>query len=127
MLQLRKLVLLALLLSEPAFAANWLKVSETTSGSEMYVDTASVVSSGSGRTYWVRTDAIKDRTVSYRTAKAQWREDCVANTTTLLSYVLYDANGTVSSSETLDYSSQKAKPIVPDTIGESIHNTVCGL
>lgn len=56
-------------------------------------------------------------------SKFNWRFDCNARTTNIISTVDYKSNGQVKSSD--DFPGSKFRPVVPGSVGEGMLETVC--
>jgi hypothetical protein len=104
----------------------WVRVGGTPD-SEVRVDRQRIVQQGSKVTYWLTTTFPSFRTGpsgSYNELVSQWRMDCLARTTTLLSAGRRSAGRTISSMEWEDHE-QSARPILPGTLDESVQRAFC--
>jgi len=113
------------LFSSNAGAANWVRISNSDTGTIGYVDTDSIVVSGSTSVVWLRWDSSKDKTKKAAQSKEQYQVSCVGRTLKILHWVDYGSDGRVLGSGPKYPSLQDAEPAVPDTAGETIVKTVC--
>ena len=113
-------------ISTPAWSTDWQYVATTTTNAKWYVDLDSYRRTGNAVNYWVKIDFSEDSTVPYREEKRNFRAKCAERQTKILSFVEYNADGSVRNSQNLpDYGDTNMNNVVPDTIGESVLKFVC--
>ena len=72
---------------------------------------------------WIKLDASKDKTVSYRTARDKLRINCSDETFGLLSINHYRPDGTVTDSR--DYKNPEMSSIIPGTAVKELFKILC--
>ena len=107
-----------------ALAANWIYVAANEVGTVFYYDADTIQRSGTQVTVWMKWDHSRDKTAKERERKGRSRYDCEQRTETLLNSTVYYPNGQ-NRSFTWEAYDQSARPVVPDTVGEAILETVC--
>lgn len=115
---------LASFLGTPAAAANWIYVTTGVNGTVIYYDADTIQRSGDQITVWRKLDHSRDKTIKAREAKDRYRYDCAERTDTLLAYTDYYPDGRIEADNIPTYR-QEASPVTPDTVGETILETVC--
>lgn len=119
-------VLLAVTLSaplssvtRPAFASNWLLVSERESGESEYIDADTIRRNGSTVWFWEKS------VESYgKYSKSYWSGDCNARSIRLREFYEYTASGNIIRSFTPgDYGTLRR--VVPDSVGEALLERAC--
>ena len=94
------------------------------SKSDYYYDAESIRRYNDGDVdVWTKRNALKDKTVSYRTQRAKLRLNCSSETVSFLSFVLYRANGTVMDSVSPAYPDME--PVVPGSMGQTLFDIMC--
>jgi hypothetical protein len=73
-----------LMAATPSFAANWVYIGATNTGTVFYVDTDTMKRDGNLVTVWVKWDHSRDKTFKLRETKSRFRFDCAERTVTLL-------------------------------------------
>lgn len=121
-----KLIMTASLLmtTTSAFAAKWVYISSSTSGTDFYFDADTIVRSGEQIIVWERSDHLRDKTYKERESKKRVQYDCEQRTSTLLNLILYYPDKTIKS-YTWEKYEQKAEHTVPDTVGEAKLEAIC--
>jgi hypothetical protein len=112
-------------LSSSAMAADWQYVDKGSDGSVLYVDNASIVRSRNRGQAWVEFDYSKVKSVRHRSSKELWKFNCVARTSFTASWVDYAVNGSVIRSRSPIETEYDYKPVVPDSLGETVMELVC--
>jgi hypothetical protein len=110
-------------LASTAQAASWLEVAVSVSGTTVAVDVDSIRRDGGKVTVWAKYDHTKNMAIKAREDKRLLKFDCDAQTMTTLSYVSYDARGSVIDSETRPFS--VPEPVIPESVGEAIMQAAC--
>lgn len=115
---------LAVMPMAPAYAANWVYVTESDSKSVFYYDSDTIQRAGNQVTVWIKIDNSRDRSVKQRGSTDRVRYDCGDRTSIILQRTSYYPDG---KNETFDWSTYKRKedPIIPDTLNEDIFEAVC--
>lgn len=121
-------LIILLLLSLPAAAAEWIRVRPLAEGDQYFYDRSKLFINGEDITYWKKVAFRTPATVKGQAAvSGLYREriHCAEHTLKLISYLLYAGDG-----NTIEYvASQEGEPapIIPDTIGDVFEKTVCDL
>ncbi len=105
-----------------AVAADWVPVTNDVNGSLISIDVASINKNGDLVTYWYLSDASKDKSVRFRSSKTQSRNNCSTKQSQDLFSAFYMPNNQVI---TETGNSFTWYPVIPDTVGEAIHDFVC--
>ena len=108
----------------PAFAANWVYLTTTNNGTDIYYDADTIVRSRNQVTVWEKWDHSSDKTRKERERRIQWRYDCAERTITLLHSINYYPDGTSRTFPVATYE-QETNPLVPGTIGEGTLEAIC--
>lgn len=108
----------------PAFAANWVYLTTTNNGTDMYYDADTIARSGNQVTVWEKLDHSQDKTFKQRQQTTLIRYDCAGRTRTLLHIISYYPDGT-NKSFTFETYEQEAEPIAPGTLGEGKLEAIC--
>ena len=116
---------LTLLFATPAVGADWRYVGTSDNGTTIYVDMETMRPTGDTVNVWVRYDHSRDRTIRFRETKQLVTYNCSARTSTLRSYISYDANGRVVDSGDISTYQLRQNNVAPDTIGDAIMTAVC--
>lgn len=112
-----KAVWLSILVGVPAQASHWVHVGRNSRAAQVYIDRASVLTSGSEVTYWEKiTSVLGDLT-------NQITIDCGLRTYRTMYMVRHDPKGTLVESFA---TAPTAHPIPPDSLAEEEARTVCG-
>jgi hypothetical protein len=91
-----------------------------------YIDLDSMDSSSSNRpSAWVKWDNRIDAKEKSRETKQLYQADCSARQLRSVHWIDYDASGRVMASGPQYASTLDFKPVVPDSIGESIFEVLC--
>jgi TPR repeat protein len=92
--------------------------------SDYYYDTETIRRYDDGDVdVWIKRDASKDKTVSFRTSRSKVRLGCSSETTGLLSIVVYRANGTVIDS--VSQPDPDMEPVIPGSVGQTLFDIMC--
>lgn len=121
-------LILLLLLSLPAGAAEWIRVHPQADGDQYFYDRSKLYINGDEITYWKKVIFRLPPTVKgLPAANGLYREriHCVEHTLKLISYLLYAADG--STLEYVTNPDSEAAPIIPDTVGDVFEQTTCNL
>lgn len=120
------IALAALVVAAPAVAQDWETIGESPK-LNIYVDRDTVKRQGNIVTAWTKwvypNSGRKDE--AYYVARN--RHDCENRTTTLLSYIFYNAKDEAIKSGKLETYQQKADDMAPGTDGEYVLNHVCAM
>ena len=108
----------------PAFAVNWIYVTETTTNTRLYYDLDTIQRSGNQVIAWEKWDHSRDKSTKERETKWRSRFDCSERTSTLLNATFYYPDGKIESF-TLETYERKVEPAIPGTTGETMLETVC--
>ena len=111
------------LVATPAFAANWVYVTNSR-GAYFYYDSATIQHSGNGVTVWEKYDFSRDKTVKQRETKALYRYNCADRARTLLTYTNYFPDGKIEVFNIQTYQQQE-QAAAPDTVAEKMLEAVC--
>lgn len=123
-----KILITVILLSTTsiASAASWNRVSESDERT-FYLNTDSLKRNGNIVSAWTRsvihTDLTKDGMSVGDYTQLRYIFNCKENTVTSDFYIEYKASGKVINSESIQF--PKYAPIIPDSIGEAVFETVC--
>ena len=124
------------LLTLPATAADWMQVATDTNGSIIYLDRASVAANRGTVQYWLKVllknqNNVPSATRYYKGSRVWYmlyktEEDCSGRSTLfpMEETILYGTKGQVL--HTSGPTPALPTSPVPDTVGEAIHNAVCG-
>jgi hypothetical protein len=115
---------LALMPIAPAFAENWVYVTESSSNADWYYDSDTIRRSGNQITVWVKVDHSRDKTVKYRMALNRYRCDCAERTTSLLEWTDYYPDGKTDT-VTVETYRQKEVAARPGSVMEDMLEAVC--
>ena len=114
-----------LALASAAAAADWVEATKGHDGRIVYLDIDSIRRSGDDVRVWVMHDLSKVKSERARRVKYQLAYKCADETLFTASVVSYAPNGDVLRSEQPIETRYDYKPVVPDTIGESLMKLVC--
>jgi hypothetical protein len=108
-------------------SAEWMDIGTSINESVWSIDPARVKVVGGKVHAWVKVDASKDRTVTWRESKRLFSLDCSEDKFRMLSYVNYDSYGKIVSSNSYsDYGYGVGyDPIIPDSMVESVAKLAC--
>lgn len=121
-------LVLLLLLSLPAAAAEWVRARPLADGDQYFYDRSKLYINGDEITYWKKVAFKSPATVKGQAATSglyRERIHCAEHTLRLISYLLYAADG--STIEYIASHEAEATPIIPDTVGDVFEKTVCDL
>lgn len=114
--------------TEPS--APWVLTGETETQSKYYLNQETFKPfyySKSGWQFWVKMDHSRDNTKIARETKVLFQVSCDQRTVREIHTITYDKYGRVlSSSSDSNYNSNPLEPVVPDSVGDTIFNNVCG-
>lgn len=121
-------LIILLLLSLPAAAAEWIRVRPLAEGDQYFYDRSKLYINGDEITYWKKV-AFKTPVMVKNQAAVSglYREriHCAEHTLKLISYLLYAADG--STIEYIASHEGESAPIIPDTVGDVFEKTACEL
>mgnify|MGYP000666221019 CR=1 FL=1 len=118
------IAIIGLGLASAAIAEDLVYYGTDRSKSDYYYDAESIRRYNDGDVdVWTKRNALKDKTVSYRTQRAKLRLNCASETISSLSFVLYRANGTVVDSDTPIY--PDIESVVPGSVGQTLFDIMC--
>lgn len=115
---------LALMPIAPAFAVNWVYVTESDNNAVWYYDSDTIKSSGNQVTVWIKVDHSRDKRVKYREALTRYRYDCAERTSILLQATDYYPDGKIETFTWETYE-QKERAVTPDSVMEDMLEAVC--
>ena len=121
-------ILLALMTSTPAIAAEWVQVRTPGDSDLYYYDRSKLFVSGEEITYWKKVVFRAPQPVNGQyAASGLYREriHCTEHTLKLISHLLYTTDG--RSIEYIANHEGEAAPIIPDTLGDVFEQTACPL
>lgn len=114
------------LAAKPAFAANWIYVDETATGTVHYYDADTLARYGNQVRFWERMDHSRDKTYKERESRTWQVYDCQSRMVRILQGVTYYPDG---KSKTVRFSPAQQplteSAITPGTIGEAMLEAVC--
>ena len=113
------------LTATPALASSWMRLGAGSDGTQLYVDTESVVKNGNVAQAWIKMYYPKEPTRRALSSKELWKFDCSNRTSFTASQILYRGDGSVLSSDSPIETRYGYEPVVPDTFGETILKSVC--
>lgn len=116
----------SILAASPASAQERL-IATDTSATDYYHDPARTRAQGGYIEAWFRLDHSRDRTLAERETKMLKVFDCGARTSQTISIVAYAASGRILRNESIRHNQYLMRPIVPDTVGETMLEVACGL
>ena len=108
----------------PAYAANWVYLTTTNNGTDIYYDADTIARSGNQVTVWEKLDHSRDKTFKQRQQTTLIRYDCAGRTRTLLHTISYYPDGT-NKSFTFETYEQEVDPIAPGTLGDGKLEAIC--
>ena len=115
---------IGLCLGSAAMAEDLVYCGTDATGSDMYYDTETIRRySNDTVVVWVKFDASKDKTVSYRTSRIRLRMNCSDETFGVLAGSQYRANGTVMKSDVDEYPNMI--PVTPGSNIATIFKIMC--
>lgn len=120
---------LAICLSAPASAANWIYATTTVDDADWYIDSETIEDRSGFRYFWIKIDASKDTTVEYYEDKRRYKAKCSSRKLGLISWAEYDREGRVVDSRNFPdytYVDSNMKDVPPDTVGDTVLTLVCG-
>lgn len=115
---------LMLLTATPAVAeTDWVAVSQSDdSAFTTYIDVSSINITGSIRRFWERRDYVNNPK-GWKQAKVLKEANCASGQSRKLQFTIYFANGTNAGGAAPD---QSWEYVVPDTVGGTVQDYVCG-
>ena len=114
---------LLLLTATPALAeADWVLVSKGANGTNYFIDRSSISITGPIRRYWERWDFVNDPK-GWKQMKLLQEANCASGQVRTLQVSVYMVDGTNSGVTAPDQSWQY---VTPDTVGSTLHDSVCG-
>ena len=123
----RFLVLLAAA-AGPVSASKWVEITTATDGDVVLADAESLKAvSQNVRTVWLSWKYKKVHSNGAVFDKELQRVDCAAESTGIISWIDYNADGTVIVSRTIEAYQVQMTPAAPDTVGAEIVKTVCSV
>ncbi len=124
---MRHLAFLLLLVHAPlALAADWVRLKIRYSEDQYFYDRSKLVADNHEMTYWKKVLFKTPRPVKTQLASSalmRERIDCREHTLRLLSFLYYDAQGTVI--EYVAEAEKEAAPIIPETVGDRFEQVLC--
>lgn len=125
---MRRMLLLVLLGSHYAAAAEWVALPDAGSADQYFYDKSKLVIKDDEITYWKKVLFKTPQPVNGKEAASgilRERIHCGEHSAKLLSYLYYASGG-----ETIDYVTQDDSapvPIIPDTVGDAFDRVLCPL
>ena len=119
--------LLALSLSSPSQASNWMRIDETRNHAIYYLDVDGVRPWKAYKSAWLKIDRSRDNTFSYDHSIDMWLVDCARRSLALKSSHSYSADGAIIRSDDFDEYDLKWQAAVPESVGETILDRTCAL
>lgn len=116
--------LVALVTASGASAADWVKISVGDNGDPYYLDASSIKDVGRYRSVW-RKISVTDPKDREKEALGLIYFNCAEKSRAFKAYVSYFRDGTNESDTVPDYRLQW-NTVVPDSVGETAFNLVCG-
>ena len=109
-----------------ALAENWVNYAIGNNGTEYSYDRNSL--KAQGRTYyvWVMQIYSRERKKREHSTKIRYVLDCDNQAITTLTIVDYEQDGSVINNVTYKPYQQVTEPIIPGSVGNGLHDTVCG-
>ena len=120
------LAALAVVIPTAANAARWVLVTKTPNAAR-YIDADAFVFDEATATIWLKTDYASKGKSGESVTIEKWMHDCANARAKLLALTLYDAKGRVVGSAELPRYRLEWGAIIPNSIGETIHQRVCGI
>ena len=109
-----------------AQATQWVLIAKNDDAAR-YIDADAMIREQAIATIWLKTEYASKGKSGEASAVEKWMHDCANRRSKLLALTLYKANGSVIESAELPRYRQEWKPIVTSSIGETIHQRVCGI
>jgi len=109
-----------------AFAADWVRLPIPHSEDQYFYDRSKLVVDRNEITYWKKALFKPPRPVKTQLASSalmRERIDCREHTLRLLSFLYYDAQGTVI--EYVAEAEKEGAPIIPETVGDRFEQALC--
>lgn len=103
----------------------WIEIGTTTQGTVIYARTADIAVGRPGTTsarLWIKFDASKDRTMSWRTTVVLYNVNCVTETYRIVQGTSYYPDGTNTEMRGMD---QSTKYVTPDSNMEVAVKLLC--
>ena len=115
----------AVLLCSAASAEKWMFYAEDLFKEKSYFDADTLQQNGNVIKVWVQRDYSGDDHAKPSTKKMLYKIDCAEQSSTLLSYVFYKFDSSISKSRVLKVHEQEAQPVVPGSVDEELLVAVC--
>ena len=106
-------------------ASRWVAVGKTADAVRS-VDADEIVRDKAVATIWLKTEYSRQGPSGEAVAIEKWMHDCGNGRLKLLAFTLYQANGSVIVSAERPRYAQRWDQVVTGTIGDEIHQSVCG-
>lgn len=119
----------AMLLYSSAAQAEWTRVATDATGSVWLMDSGRITTESNHVHAWVKIDASKDSSVTYRQSLRLYSSICSSKKMKLLSAANYDSYGKlIQSNDYPDYYSDVGyKYVTPDSMGETVLEISCAI
>ena len=105
-----------------AFAADWVSVGKSTTGTEALVDAQSIAQSGTATRVWVKFVYSKPQASGASSTSQLYALHCVAREYRVVSFADYASDGNVVRS---GRGMEQLEPIIPESMAEAVHGAVC--
>ena len=113
-----------LIAAPPAYAANWIFVTDSINNTRFYYDLDSIQRSENQITVWEKKDHSRDKTIKQRETKSRSRYDCAERTVTILNINSYFPDGKIEALTLKSYE-QETVSIPPESVFEFMLEAVC--
>lgn len=118
-------IMFILFATSSVYASDW-KVASSAPGVYSYIDESSMVAISSDRVLaWSKYSGDSDPKSLISAKVARVIFDCKYNSTRIVYYISYDSNGKTKNIENISPENQTDDPLMPDSMGEEVHNFVC--
>ncbi len=123
---MKRLLFLLIFVSEIAYSANWVRVSNSVDGDVLFVDISSIQRSGNSVTFWSKMNFGKRDSLGDLSSKTQREINCRTRELKnlyLMTYDDFDNQGRLTHSD--KFRDQSWTPIPPETLNDATRRFVC--
>jgi len=123
---MKRLLFLLIFISETAYSANWIRVTNSNTGNVVFVDSLSMQRSGNSVTFWAKMNKGKRDSVGDLSSKTQAIINCMTREVKYLYLMTYDDldnQGKLTYSD--KFKDQSWEPIAPETVYDAVRRFVC--
>ena len=123
---MKRLLFLLIFISETAYSANWIRVTNSNTGNVFFVDSISLQRNGNSVTFWTKMNYGVRDSVGDLSTKSQRVFNCMTRESKslyLMTYDDFDNQGKLTHSGV--WKNQSWDPIAPETVDDAVRKFVC--